>query len=284
MKMRVWIWGLILGLLPLSALHAQAEKPILRKKPSQVLIGDRWKVSRKKHRSANVTIYSIRDENDWQYIRLPSVDEDRSTYQTTVFPIATANDVYFDLQVLVTISGQGKVTECRYDPDTPIEPEVKIDPLAKEHICPMLLKNVQFFHALNSKGEPAERKGVLSASYGVITQFSDPSAYPPPMATMSLSKARRPEPTTEITFETLGLTEQILKDRKIASIFATVQIGADGKPIRCLIGAATYDDAIDRQICAKTMALDFIPGTDENQTPRETQYYLMLFTDDIFVK
>jgi hypothetical protein len=287
-----WLVIIILVLFPLATLNAQTEKPILRKKPVPVLIGDRWWTGKSSYKAADVWIYSTADKEDWSYMRLPSVDEKRSTYRNVVFPLSTAKEYQYDFEVLVTVSAKGKITECRYDPhsrpdigpDTSIAPDLVLEPTAIEHACPLLKEHVQFFPGLNTQGERAERKGKLSIFYSLSWISTKKNKYPPPISTVSMTKgtSRKPEPVDDIGLETLGLTEKMLKDRGLTTIFARLKIDASGKAIGCRLGAATNDDMLDRQICEKASALKYLPGIGDDGNARQDDYYLFVFTEAMF--
>jgi hypothetical protein len=286
MKIYIAALAFILAQLPVSAIYAQDEKPIMRKKPAQVLIGDRWMTGRKRYMATDVQIYSIRDLDSYELMRRPAVDEKRSTYRSTPFPLSTLEEMRPTLEVLVTISAQGKVTECRFYPDTPpdpdISPDINLELVAKDHACPMLQNNVRFIAALNDKGEPTETQGKLNISYEVSSSYIGP-ANPPPIFAVSpgeASKARPARSVEQITLETVGLTNQIMKELGKTSVTAFLRIDKNGKATGCSLTAATDDDTLDRQICAKAIMLDYIPGVDENLNVKDDYFILYVSADD----
>ncbi len=266
---------------------ARDEKPVLRKKPAVVNIGDRWKISRKKYKSADVTVYWDIELGD-AGMRTPSVDESRSTFRNSPFPLSTAKETYFDVNALVTISVEGKVTECRFDPETLVDAEMGIDPLAIDHICPMLRQHVVFHPALDQNGERVERKGRMFGSYSLlITDTSKPPLMisPPASTMMRPGKASAAFPLIgakeDFSFKTIGLSEQKMKELDKNIIIARLKIDKEGRASNCRLTAATNVDELDRQICANAIATPFVAARNDNGDNIESDYLLMVFSPDI---
>ncbi len=273
--------------LPLNATYAQEKKPILKKRPAVVMIGDRWKMSPTKLKSVNVNIYWESGLENKE-IRAPQVDESRSTYLNSAFPLSANKQTYFNVYAFVTVSIDGKITECRFNPETPVEADTSIDPLAIDHVCPMLTQKIQFYPALDNRGEPVEIKGQIAVTYSM--QISNPLA-PPRVISMSRrqpTKAGPPVPLLDgggdITFETIGLSEQKMKELGRSKLMAILDVDIEGKAKSCYISWATYVDELDKQICSKAIALNYTPATDENGKTIEGQYLLMLFTYEHFIE
>ena len=282
--------------LPINAAYAQGQRPVLTQRPEVVMIGAHWKISPKKQKSANVHIYWESSLNEDE-MRSPSVDESRSIHMDTPFPLSADKQVYFNVNAFVTVSIDGKITECRFNPETPVEADTKIDPLAIAHACPMLTQKVQFYPALNNLGERIEIKGEVVVTYSMrIYNPQTPllptnnvrapyqptnnvrAPYQPP------TKAGPPVPLLsdggDITFETLSLSEQKMKERGISSLMAVLEVDIDGKASNCRLSAATFIDEIDRQICSRAMGINFAPATDEKGKITKGLYMLMLFVQE----
>jgi hypothetical protein len=278
MKIRFLLLASFAALCLPSGVAAQTEKPILRKKPVPVKIGDRWWISKRDYKSTDVRIYADRALVEWGFMRLPSVDEKRSTYRNTAFPLPTAKQLSHELQFRLTVSAEGKLTECRYDPDPFYEPQMPVDPAAIKHACPMLQNHAQFFSALDAKGYPVGYTGAWSISYDLSLVSTRKNNYPPPMMTTRRTEGqeRSPVPADKITLATLGLTEHMLHKNGPWAIIGYLKIDDSGKATACRLSVAINDDALDRQVCERAMAQNFSPGLNSQGTAREDEYFLLV--------
>jgi hypothetical protein len=240
--------------------HAQSEKPILKQKPATVMVGDQWMIGRYQYKTTDLDISPVLKTDEW-YMRSPQIDEDRSTYRETEFPLLAPKEYSYGLEFDITISQQGKLTRCVFDKMTEGGTEVKVDRAMIDKVCPMVTNQIQFYHALDEAGAPSEFTGTLQAIYSVELGSTKPNNDRPPMFLVrppseTSTLARAAETVEEVTAATFEFTDDEF-------VFGYTRIDEFGAATACRLGTATYDDERDRNICARAMALKYKPALNE---------------------
>ncbi|MEA3041578.1 MAG: hypothetical protein QOC65_1067 [Sphingomonadales bacterium] len=165
-----------------------------------------------------------------------------------------------DVGVALTIDASGRLTGCTVAVPSGI---AALD----GHACPHLLAHARFHPALDASG--ARTGGTLPARlrYTLL----------PRMETLAGGAERRPlrreaRPPAPITLETLGIDRRAAPPADVYGVGATLAVDAAGVVTACTLHSPTYDDAIDKGMCDRLMAMRFEPALGADGNPTASRY------------
>jgi hypothetical protein len=266
-----------LKLRPLSALfallcltgaamtHAKAKS----KEPLQ--IGENRDLSSRKTKTATMFLYW--SDYGQEFMRDPAFDEANSRIEQGPYPNKDQKAQDHEILVKLSISDIGAITGC--DMLKPSEVQS-----INDHVCPHLISYGRLHPALDMQGQPVAAAGEVSVYYSIFT-FDPTVTLKPPVfmqapAYTGPPNQREAAPVTGISAEDLGLTPELVAKHKISSIALSVLIDENGMASACRFHNPTYDNALDRDICAKATQQKFNPTTDHYGEAKSSYYSLTL--------
>jgi hypothetical protein len=252
--------------------HAEPSEQVLPKARAPVMVGDVWKVGASKLRSADIWIYILGKNR--KLMREARIDTKRSKFDGSPYPLAVSKDHYFELTVEVSLSADGAVTQCTMKNEAASSD-------VNAHICTYIANYIAFSPALNAEGIRIAQSVELVANYAVDTTSASPLPIPSNNTSQIYDNPiTPPRPLEPITIKTFGLDWKELAKIDVSMIGFDLDVDAEGKVSHCYLDFATYDDAIDRNICATAKALSFSPATNEKKIPIPFEYRKFVFNLD----
>lgn len=165
-----------------------------------------------------------------------------------------------DVGVGLTIDASGRLTACTIAVPSGI---ASLD----THACPHLLAHARFHPGLDANG--AHTGGTLPARlrYTLL----------PRIETLAGGAERQPlrreaRPPTPITLESLGIDRRSAPPADVYGVGATLAVDAAGAVTACTLHSPTYDDAIDKSMCDRLMAMRFEPALGPDGSPAASRY------------
>jgi hypothetical protein len=262
--------ALFAALCAISLIPASVEAKEKQSEPFQ--IGENRDLSSRKTKVA--TMYLFWNAYEQDFMREPAIDEANDKIETGPYPNKDQSAQDHNLQVNLSISEAGVVTNCEILQPSQVQS-------INDHACPHMIRYARFHPALDMEGQPIASSGEVAVYYSIFTY--NPKKIPKPPQLMQVPAVFNGEPNRseagpvrKITAADLGLTPDLIAKHKIGWISLSVDVDENGMAHRCKFQTATHDNALDRDICAKMVQQKFNPTIDYSGEPRSGYYSLSL--------
>jgi outer membrane biosynthesis protein TonB len=235
-------------------------------------IGESRDLSSRKTKVATMSLFWSDYEQD--FMREPALDEANNKMDEGPYPNKDQKAQDHDLQVRLGISEVGTVTNCEILKPSEVQS-------INDHACSHLIRYARFHPALDMQGQAIAVAGEVSVYYSIYTFDRTVIPKPPQMVQVPAGFNGQPNrseagPLESIAAADLALTPDLVAERKITWLALSVHIDENGVASQCRFLMPTYDNAFDRDICAKMVQQKFKPAIDYEGEPRSGHYSLTL--------